>query len=1009
MTSEAPHRPGQEPGEVSPGAGGPVPYGDRPAPQDNGYPGAPDLGWAPPPPAGRPAPSAPAWAAQEEQPAPWAAQGGQPANRGSAQVPAPAEPGGWNGAPQPAWGAEQHPPAWGAAAATPPGEPSPPSWGPPADADAPAWGAAAPQAATHGEQPAWGQPAEPAARGAAQVPAPATVPNESWGGAPQQDDPNRSGGWAGQAAPQHDDPNRSGGWGTPQQDADAGRADWHAGQQEDRSGGWSVGAGTQPHDDPNRSGGWNGQAAAPQDDPNRSGGWNGQAAPQQDDPNRSGGWGTPQQDEQPAWGQPGEPAPAWAAPAAPPARAAAKVPVPGQGDNAWAGRQDDPNRSGGWQADEAAAPGGPQDDPNRSGGWAAPRDEDPDRSGGWAAGRAAAPADAPQQPAWGAPGEQRPAAAWSGAAAVPQQRDQDEAAQPDWAAAPTGDDRPETGGWAQAEPPARASASVPAADTAPAWADNQDNQDNPAQWTSGQRPAVPEAAPWAPGEAWGRAAEGEPAYQPAPGPGISPANAVPLPPQEQRVPGAALAAAPPADYAPPAEREPQAYEPERAAGGWGTAEPSHEEPQSPAGPVVPGPRTSPESTPDRAVSASASVPTASRVMPPTDQPLPGSGGSAPQPRVYGRPTRPESEETPGQDGPDGFGPHDEHGSQSRMDAPNGFAEAPPVSSAPPSSPAAPPPFPPGVPSFADPAGNDRPVNGVHPQSGERTGDPFGMPADAFGGPGGQREPFGGPGGQSGHYGGPGAQPGQFGGPGGQHDQFGGPGGHQDQFGGPGGQHDQFGGPEQHDRFDGQRDQHDPFGGHRDQFGGPNQHDPFGGRQDQFGGPGQHEPFGGPGSGRASVAVPGQEPGGFPPAFPPPPQQAPPAWQQGPAGDQEQGRFDQFKPEAEPKTEAPAPKVRNGKVLILVLIVAALILTVPLGLLALLGKLGGDDDTKKPAPFNPAVGACVKQADSGPAEVACEPGAFTVVSKVDNKDKCPDPTQPTVTRGTQVYCLKPVTK
>ena len=27
MTSEAPHRPGQEPGEVSPGTGGPVPYG----------------------------------------------------------------------------------------------------------------------------------------------------------------------------------------------------------------------------------------------------------------------------------------------------------------------------------------------------------------------------------------------------------------------------------------------------------------------------------------------------------------------------------------------------------------------------------------------------------------------------------------------------------------------------------------------------------------------------------------------------------------------------------------------------------------------------------------------------------------------------------------------------------------------------------------------------------------------------------------------------------------------
>ena len=51
MTSEGPHRPGQEPDEVSPGAGGPAPYGDRPAQPDNGHNAAgPDLGWAPPPP-----------------------------------------------------------------------------------------------------------------------------------------------------------------------------------------------------------------------------------------------------------------------------------------------------------------------------------------------------------------------------------------------------------------------------------------------------------------------------------------------------------------------------------------------------------------------------------------------------------------------------------------------------------------------------------------------------------------------------------------------------------------------------------------------------------------------------------------------------------------------------------------------------------------------------------------------------------------------------------------------
>ncbi|MGW5671881.1 LppU/SCO3897 family protein, partial [Micromonospora sp. NPDC003776] len=735
-------------------------------------------------------------------------------------------------------------------------------------------------------------------------------------------------------------PNRSGGWPAPQQDEEPGRAgDWAAGAGTpvDRSGGWAVGAGAQ-----------------------------------QDDPNRSGGWVTAAQDEQPAWGQQGDQAaPAWSAPAEPAARAAAKVPVPGQGENLWAA-PDDPARSGGWQADPAG-----------------PRDEDPDRSGGWAAGRAAAAAP---QPGWGAPDEQRPG--WGDASAAPQQRD-DESAQPGWAAA---GDRPEAGAWASAETPARASASVPSPDSPPAWGGGQDI---PAQRTP-QRPAIPEAEPWRPGEAWGRAAEAEPAangwepnraedgpiYQPAPGPGISPANAVPLPPQEQRVPGAALAASPPADYASSnqfgaaeaAERDPQGYEPERSA--WGTPEPAREEPQSPAGPVVPAPRTSPESG---AVSASASVPMASRVTPPTDQPLHAAGVPAPQPRVYGRPTRPEAEEVPGQDAPNGFpeqGPRfDEHGSQYRPDEPerpNPFAEAPPVSSAPPSSPAGPPPFPPGMPSFMDPAGNNRPVNGVHPQSGERPGDPFGAPGDPFGGPGGQREPFGGPG----AFGGPGGHQDQFGGPGGQHDPFGGPGGHQDQFAGPGGHQDQFGAP----------------GGHQDQFGGPG---------------GQHDPFGGPAGGRATAAVPGQgpgepAPGGFPPAFPPPPQQAPPAWQQGPTGDPQQGRFDAFKPDAEPKTEAPAPKVRNGKVLALVLIAAVLILAVPLGALALLGKLGGDDS--KPQPFNPAVGSCIKQSGTTAAAAGCgEPGAFTVVSRVDSKAKCPDPAQPTVTlknKTNPVLCLKP---
>ena len=234
--------------------------------------------------------------------------------------------------------------------------------------------------------------------------------------------------------------------------------------------------------------------------------------------------------------------------------------------------------------------------------------------------------------------------------------------------------------------PARASVSVPSNDGVPGWAANQDN-------AAQANPGVPAVEPWAPGEVWGRAeaeasaqsrggweadrGDEAPAYQPGPAPGISPANAVPLPPQEQRVPGASLAAAPPADYAPPqaqfapipeqpayAEREaPDAagqYEAEPA--GWGRA---GDAPAS-GGAMVPAPRTSPESGAGRAVvpaseadsadgaaaraTASASVPLASRVMPPTDQAIRPTGTATPQPRVYGRPARPEPENEPEPEG-----------------------------------------------------------------------------------------------------------------------------------------------------------------------------------------------------------------------------------------------------------------------------------------------------------------------------------------------------------------------
>lgn len=355
------------------------------------------------------------------------------------------------------------------------------------------------------------------------------------------------------------------------------------------------------------------------------------------------------------------------------------------------------------------------------------------------------------------------------------------------------------------------------------------------------------------------------------------------------------------------------------------------------------------------------MPLTSRVMPPTDQALRPGDTPAPQPRVYGRPTRPEPVEEPEQaedlgfhpdpnpphrfDAPAPQGRFDEHdpqgrfdepgqrgrfdepGSQGRFDEPgphgrfdepgqqqqrfddrapqrfdepdrqHGYGDGPPAAAA-----AVPPVFPPGVPSFVDPPASNRPVNGVRPHDGDRPGDQFGGPAGSAGGGTAVQ----------------GAVPGH----------------------------------------------------------GPT---PFG------------EPAG----------------GGFPPAFPAQGQQSGSSWDV----ESEQGRFDTFKPDAaEQKTEAPPPKVRNGRVLAAVLVAAVLILAIPLGLLTLLGKFSDD----KAPTFDPAVGSCVKQTGDNATAATCG-GAdtFTVVSKVAAKEKCADPAQPhVVLRGdlpNKVLCLKPSTK
>lgn len=124
-------------------------------------------------------------------------------------------------------------------------------------------------------------------------------------------------------------------------------------------------------------------------------------------------------------------------------------------------------------------------------------------------------------------------------------------------------------------------------------------------------------------------------------------------------------------------------------------------------------------------------------------------------------------------------------------------------------------------------------------------------------------------------------------------------------------------------------------------------------------------------------------------------------------DPDQSRFDAFQPIAEPAADAPAPKVRNSRVLAAVLVAAVLILAIPLGLLVLLGKVGGTDSAQS---FDPAVGSCVKQ--SGETAVAVDCGdteAHTVVSKVNTNEECTDPTQPHVTLtgsgGNRVLCLE----
>lgn len=661
--------------------------------------------------------------------------------------------------------------------------------------------------------------------------------------------------------------------------------------------------------------------------------------PQQPEPGRGG-------PPEPAWAQQPPPAaePAWAQQPPPVVRATAQVPPP-------APSQPTP---------EAPPSGRPEPTPEWNAGASQPG---PAQSGGWA----------PEAAAW-APGS--PAVATSN-----------------------------EGGWPAGDPSAHAGLATPGERPAQPWV--------PALRGAGDGLNMPSVEPWAPEEAWGNAersaaagqesagAGAPPAYQPTPGPGISPANAVPLPPQEQRVPGASLAASapadfaappppaavpPPADFAAPPPGAPEAARPdlgyEAAQHGWppatGPGEP-------PAPPVVPAPRTSPELAEQPApppavsggVSASAAVPLASRVTPPVDQaqvpPTP-----APQPRVYGRPAPSEPAEPEGYQadpqrfdlagppvhghdagfgadrgfGPDygpgpesglrpdgGFGAESDfgRGSEDRPADPPGYAPVVPAPAAP---------FPPSIPAFADAPASERPVNGTKPHPDEE------RPNDRFG------EPVTGTANVNGTTAFP-PQP-----------------------------ESAFPPPAQ------------PSAPAWDQAPPPRA------AWGQAAPPTEAWDQAQPPTPAWEQAQPPAQPSTQ--AWEQAPSPAQPWGQNGPANpDPDQNRFDAFQPIAEPAADTPVPKVRNGRVLAAVLIAAVLILTIPLGLLMLLGKIGGNDSAQS---FDPAVGSCVKQ--SGETAVAVDCGdaeAHTVVSKVNTNEECTDPTQAHVkltgSGDNRVLCLE----
>jgi collagen type III alpha len=158
-------------------------------------------------------------------------------------------------------------------------------------------------------------------------------------------------------------------------------------------------------------------------------------------------------------------------------------------------------------------------------------------------------------------------------------------------------------------------------------------------------------------------------------------------------------------------------------------------------------------------------------------------------------------------------------------------------------------------------------------------------------------------------------------------------------------------------------------------------------------PGQASPSGAGPANRATVTPPGPDQTASWPG---------PAEEGTQAG---QGRFDAFKPDTATAAKPETPHVRMLPTLIGVILVAALVVGAAMGLVWLISR-GSDSG------FSANAGDCVKRSGENAVKAHCgDSGTFVIVSNVDTKEQCPDPGQPYVlnpTDGgkTQVLCLKP---